>query len=88
MTKELYIISKKGYIKKIDLKECRSNRTIKYANLKENDEILYCSISDLTNTKVTTNYTERILKDFNLGKRTSCGNRSPKWQDDEFIEKI
>lgn len=88
MTKELYIISKKGYIKKIDLKECRSNRTIKYANLKENDEILYCSISDLTNTKVTTNYTERVLKDFNLGKRTSYGNRSPKWQDDEFIEKI
>ena len=83
----LYIITKFGYYKGLNLEECNSNRTVKYTSLKEDDEVVYTSLSE-KEISLKTNKKDRKIKNFVILKRTALGNKNKDWEENEFIEQI
>lgn len=84
----IYIITKNGYYKSLNLEECNSNRAVSYIPLKENDEVFYLSTNNKKEINIETSYQNRKIKNFSLLKRTAFGTRDKKWFNDEYIKNI
>ena len=86
--KDVLVVTKQGYCKILEAEEFSSNRSVKYANLKEKDKVMLVTMKNTKELKVKTSKKDRVLKDFSKAKRTALGYRPKDWAVEETIERI